>query len=226
VVLKYYIKKKKKKLSKNPKYLPQFTQLIDELFNIFDEENTSSTTATTKNYSPSGHRTEADHDDWLNISPDEVGDIIQQKQKELEDYVKSESSAAASSTTHKAPTDNLFDFMVNDMKKFMSKMSDLEGVNFDEDELPGDISDEDEQFYREEADNDDSDEGGEEMDSIMAKMDAELNQTTLGQSFVKNKGGKTDVNLNLVKNFLSSYESQNGDPGPVINLLSQINFNK
>jgi len=105
-------------------------------------------------------------------------------------------------------------------------MSDLEGVNFDEDELPGDISDEDEQFYREEADNDDSDEGGEEMDSIMAKMEAELNQTTMGQSFVKNKVGKTDVNLNLVKNFLSSYESQNGDPGPVINLLSQINFNK
>jgi len=223
VVLKYYIKEKKKKLSKNPKYLSQFTQLIDELLNNFDEENT---TTSTKNYSPSGHRTEADPDDWLNISPDEVGDIIQQKQKELEDYVKSESSAAASSTTHKAPTDNLFDFMVNDMKKFMSKMSDLEGVNFDEDELPGDISDEDEQFYREEADNDDSDEGGEEMDSIMAKMDAELNQTTLGQSFVKNKGGKTDVNLNLVKNFLSSYESQNGDPGPVINLLSQINFNK
>jgi hypothetical protein len=195
-----------KKFSKNPNSSQQaYSKLIDEILQTFTE------TENPKQYSLNRL---ADPEDWLNISPDEVGDILQDKQKEMDQYLK---STIPSNT--KAPEDNLFDFMVDDMKKFMTKMSDLEGVNFDEEEA-GDISDEDELFYRDEQEEDDLED--EETDPIMAQMEHELNQTTIGKSFVKNKG-KTDINLNLVKNFLSSYESQNGDPGPVINLLSQIN---
>jgi len=192
----------KKKLTKNPKYPQQFCKQIDEILQTFDEKNSTCTNKTTP-----------DSEEWLNISPEEVGDIIQNKQKELDDFVKSSKPGSS----NKAPKDNLFDFMVDDMKQFMSKMSDLDGVNLDEDEQAN-TSDEDEKFY-------DDDLGDEDQDPILAQMDAELNQTTMGKSFEKNKG-QTDVNLNLVKNFLSSYEGQFGDAGPVINLLSQMNKKK
>jgi len=194
-----------KNLSKNPNSPHPYSKLIDEILHPFTD------TEDPQHYSLA--RT-PDPEDWLHISPDEVGDILQDKQKEMDQYLK---STIPSNT--KAPEDNLFDFMVDDMKKFMTKMSDLEGVNFDEEEA-GDISDEDEQFYRDEQEEDDLED--EETDPIMAQMEHELNKTTIGKSFVKNNG-KTDINLNLVKNFLSSYECQNGDPGPVIYLFERVN---
>ncbi|XP_063934312.1 protein ecdysoneless homolog [Zophobas morio] len=64
-------------------------------------------------------------------------------------------------------------------------------------------------------------------------MDAELETTNLSKSFLKTgdilaghsyEDEETDLNFNLVKNFFESYSSQQGDSGPVGNLLSSLGF--
>jgi len=119
------------------------------------------------------------------------------------------------------PEDNLFDFMVKDMKKFMERMSGLEGVQLDEehDHEGNTESDEDDEFYAFE----DGDFGvaDAEMKEVMDQMDKELGTTNVGQSFEK-VSGDVDENVNLVRNFLASYEAQCGQAGPVSNLLSEL----
>jgi len=198
-----FYQEEKKKLGKNSNQIIPYPKVIDELLSTYDG-NTKFT-----------ERSNADSEDWLNVSPEDVGDIIQEKQKELDDYVK---TSKATGSTKEAPEDNLFDFMVKDMKQFLSKMSDIEGVDLEEDIEKDDLDDTDEedQFYEEDIEGYDPDE-----DPLIAQMDNELNQTTMAESFVKSNG-KTDANLNLVKNFLSSYENQAGSSGPVLNLLNQF----
>jgi len=83
-------------------------------------------------------------------------------------------------------------------------------------------------------DGDDEDEEA-EMKQLMREMDAELATTKIAQSFQQaqthqeNSGGNdddddkgVDLNLNLVKNILDSFEAQGGAPGPFSNLFGAI----
>jgi len=198
-----------------------------------------------------------DSDDWLQISPEDLNDIILQKQSEFEDYYnKSTKSQQKKRDLHEnhqsgkkiekdkqekdksetknttegegmVPEDNLFDFMVKDMKNFMEKMSGLEGVQLDEehnqDQEGNTESDEDDEFYGFE----DGDFGvaDTEMKEVMDQMDKELATTTVGQSFEK-VSGDVDENVNLVRNFLASHEAQFGQAGPVTNLLNELQAKK
>jgi hypothetical protein len=78
----------------------------------------------------------------------------------------------------------------------------------------------------------DDDEEEEDEDVAYAKqMEQELSQTTMAQSFERAPSNKplaedeiapVDVNLNLVKNLLTSLAEQRGEPGPSSSLLSQL----
>lgn len=59
----------------------------------------------------------------------------------------------------------------------------------------------------------------------MQQMDSELFATKIGDSIPTNaEGDVTDeaIDMNLVKNFLSSYEGQGADAGPVSNFLNNL----
>jgi len=67
-----------------------------------------------------------------------------------------------------------------------------------------------------------------EFQAVLQQMDAELSQTEVGKSFetvpdsTEADGKPVDVNLNLVKNFMDSYEAQHGLSGPVSIILSEM----
>jgi len=246
VGLKFYTKKKKKSPN-NPIQTEQFQQ-VSNIAQIIDTTLLSFTQGATI---PS-LREFTDSDDWLNISPEQINDIILEKQREFEVYYNTKSQKNDTQKKKKehygktgsdplknnnkekqeqgvpdtmAPEDNLFDFMVKDMKQFMEKMSDIEGVQFDEEYHSE--SDEDDEFYGEGVESHFG-EVDSEMQEVMDKMDKELSTTNVGQSFEKVSGDEhqVDINLNLVHNFLSSYEAQSGLSGPVTNLLNELHTHK
>jgi hypothetical protein len=82
-------------------------------------------------------------------------------------------------------------------------------------------------------DNDDGDDDDEDDEEIAyaKQMEHELSQTTMAQSFERAPASErsaddemapVDVNLNLVKNLLTSLVEQRGEPGPSSSLLSQL----
>ncbi|KAJ1918448.1 hypothetical protein H4219_002603 [Mycoemilia scoparia] len=93
--------------------------------------------------------------------------------------------------------------------------------------------------------NDDSDSEKDNIEELMKRMDAELDKTKVGKSFVKSQPAKykktskldndpestdsdsdreVDIDLNLAQNILSSFKSQQGLPGPAGTLLGQFNY--
>lgn len=81
-------------------------------------------------------------------------------------------------------------------------------------------------------DADDDDDDDDDEDKAYAKqMEHELSQTTMAQSFeraptsqplAEDELAPVDVNLNLVKNLLTSFVEQRGEPGPSSSMLSQL----
>lgn len=61
-----------------------------------------------------------------------------------------------------------------------------------------------------------------EFHSIMNEMDKELNDTTVNKSFQANQEEDFDADVNLIKNFLESFSSQDGLSGPVSNMLQSM----
>jgi hypothetical protein len=74
-----------------------------------------------------------DSDNWLNVSPEEVNDILLQKQQELETYFEQRKKNTFSEPQNdKIPEDNLFDKVVGDMKMFMNRVSDCTGIEHED----------------------------------------------------------------------------------------------
>lgn len=244
------------------------SQAIDEILG-----DPSDLTHPWRNFKPTTNITQSP-DHWLNISPDEVDDLITKKQREFQEYEKAR--AEKKEKGGKKMEDPLEE-MVSEMKKFVSKVSDYTGVEVDGDGAEEDeenmkedfdlnikkfveimyggkfaqnddsgsrSDDEADEFYGmgtdEEDDDDDDGEGDDEgaaLKEVMEMMDEELKGTTMGRSFEKmrtaDKEAETedvdapvDINLNLVENFLKSFEAQHGTAGPVSNVLGQLKGNK
>eukprot|EP01130_Rhizamoeba_saxonica_P015477 TRINITY_DN6955_c0_g1_i1.p1 TRINITY_DN6955_c0_g1~~TRINITY_DN6955_c0_g1_i1.p1 ORF type:complete len:559 (-),score=127.41 TRINITY_DN6955_c0_g1_i1:38-1579(-) len=178
--------------------------------------------------------------DWMIISPEEVDKILYEKQKEFDSYYESVFDEE-NPNQDKINPDNLFDNLVNDMNHFVSSVSDYEGVDLDDtqsrdfdyhkfmdimqnhlnlNDPEQESSDEGDEFYTM---------GSEEEDlkDIMGAMDEELHDNTnIHEGFEKTDGSQTDINLNLVKNLLESYASQEGMAGPVGNILSDLRLSE
>lgn len=80
-------------------------------------------------------------------------------------------------------------------------------------------------------DNDGDDDADDEDRAYAKQMEQELSQTTMAQSFeraptsqplAEDELAPVDVNLNLVKNLLTSFVEQRGEPGPSSSMLSQL----
>jgi hypothetical protein len=70
-----------------------------------------------------------------------------------------------------------------------------------------------------------------EDEEYAAQMEAELSTTTMAHSFERasdaaqlqpDEVAPVDVNLNLVKNLLTSFAEQRGEPGPSSSMISQL----
>ncbi|XP_077297702.1 ecdysoneless cell cycle regulator isoform X2 [Arctopsyche grandis] len=67
------------------------------------------------------------------------------------------------------------------------------------------------------------------MKNYMKEMDSQLSETTLAKSFATtNKDGNTsvDVNTNVLKNMMQSYQEEAGGSGPAGNILEPLGFTK
>ena len=218
-----------------------------------------------------------DKDDWLNITPEQVDDMLFQKQKEIDEFF--EKNKSGDSDLLSAPSS--VKEMLNDVKSFVNKISSFEGAEFPNPEEKEKKKFSTEKFFnaikktlgvnQEEGnqnapsflddylDMDDSEEqvdlGGEcedesfddpqvdkEIKMFMDQMDLELQkEKSIAQDFEKipqhhHKKSKTekeqsefddtpqkvDIDLNLVKNILESFEEQNGSSGPLTNILSEL----
>ena len=144
---------------------------------------------------------------WLMVSPDEVDDLLQQKQKEMDDYSSRQSAEPS---------------MFGDVERFLNSQSGLSGVHGSDEES----SETDSEFYS--AGESDGEEGEEdaEIRRLMEEMDAELKgEDALSHDFEEIRVGDetvVDENLNLMKQFLSSCEEQPGSANALSNLLRMI----
>lgn len=247
------------------------SQAIDELLSDSQWKNFKPAT----NITPSSEL-------WLSISPDDVDDLIAQKQREFQAYEEAREAKKKEKAEGKGKGSGVeemdqdpIETMVSEMKKFVSTMSDYSGVGEDEegemkegqtgDKKKGDFdmdikkfveimyggkfhvqdgsesdSDEGDEFYNMGTDEEGDEDDDKEMKEVMGMMDNELRGTSIGMSFEKMKAdGKDkeskvtdennapiDLDLNLVENFLRSFEAQHGNVGPVFSVLSQLKGQK
>ncbi len=130
--------------------------------------------------------------DWMFVSPEDIDDLLGRRQASLSTEYQ---------PGQPLPEGNVFDEMVQQMKKFVTQSSEYDGI----DESLSD--DEGSDFYGDEDD---------DIREAMTEMDSELAQTNIGG------GNPEDEELNMLRNFIQSYESQYGSAGPVSNLFSQL----
>jgi hypothetical protein len=189
-------------------------------------------------------------EEWLTLSPDEVNDIISEKQQELDAYLQKkkkkenqDNNNANDKNNNNKDNDedsleengeNPIDKLASCVKEFVKNSSNFEGIKntkSQKKEQEGDeessSEDESDEFYRMGEDSDDEEIDGDILE-LMKQMDKDLESSCLNQSFEKKsfngEDGDVDVDFNLIKNFLSSYSEQHGLAGPVSNLFSHLNI--
>jgi len=172
-----------------------------------------------------------DPEDWMRISPSEVDKILGER---ADQFAQPGEENDESKIEEIDAEENPLHSMAQDIQDFVSKVSSFEGAEF-----PDDVEDPEKlqkflqrltqiQNESEESDDEIEEEGedeneveDEEIRKIMTMMDRELASTNISKSFEKSKND-VDEHLNLVKNFLESYASQEGLSGPVSNLLNEL----
>jgi hypothetical protein len=192
-------------------------------------------------------------EEWLTLSPDEVNDIISEKQQELDAYLlkkKKKENPEDNKNSNKKTGDedslddgeneeNPIDKLASCVKEFVKNSSNFEGIKNpksqkkeeQDDDDESSSEDESDEFYRMGDDSDDEEIDGDILE-LMKQMDKDLESSCLNQSFEKrsqngeegDEGDDVDVDFNLIKNFLSSYSEQHGLAGPVSNLFSHLNI--
>jgi len=188
---------------------------------------------------------QASSEEWLTLSPDEVNDIISEKQQELDAYLqKKKKKENPEENNDEDPLDrdneeNPIDKLASCVKDFVKNSSNFEGIKntnakSEKKEKIGDeessSEEESDEFYRMGEDSDEEEIDGDILE-LMKQMDKDLESSCLNQSFEKksqngegDEGDEVDVDFNLIKNFLSSYSEQHGLAGPVSNLFSHLNI--
>eukprot|EP01125_Pyxidicula_operculata_P021897 TRINITY_DN873_c0_g1_i1.p1 TRINITY_DN873_c0_g1~~TRINITY_DN873_c0_g1_i1.p1 ORF type:complete len:600 (+),score=203.61 TRINITY_DN873_c0_g1_i1:50-1849(+) len=145
-------------------------------------------------------------DDWLNISPEELEDVLTKKQSELDKMMNTKKNKPLNDMdiedegredeeedverhlrddddddkqgNDKLPPDNIFDSMVKDMKKFFSQMSDFEGVE------PEDDDEDDDPDYKPSRNNNDDDDESEEDEGFYDVGEEDEDEEDIGYVFV------------------------------------------
>ncbi|KAG2196589.1 hypothetical protein INT47_004892 [Mucor saturninus] len=174
-------------------------------------------------------------DDWMNVDPQQLEELLMKrmghvKESMMEDLAKD--FAQEENVDLESMMSNLENFVEN-------KKSGIDGVDMMDDESDEEDTDEEEEEEEEGAIKFNMEEfmrilkgdkkEEESFRDVMQEMDAEiLSHDKLTQSFEKtveeDEDAPVDVQLNLVKNVLESFKSQQGLPGPVGNLFSQFGF--
>jgi len=164
-----------------------------------------------------GEQGESDSDSWLNLSPNDLEDLL--------------SNHADTNTVNEK-----LNSMATTVNTFMTAESDISGVevvtkstaiHLDVDNLlsflaRGPESDDEE-------DDDESAQEYDDQDALLSEAIAELMEEELAEDLQCHVKGSSDqpfnLDLNLVRNLLESYGAQSGDPGPVSNLLGELGLN-
>ena len=225
------------------------------------DEHTSQLASQISNILPSlKELKKEDGEEWMQVSPQQVDDILFDRQKEIDSFYQRSKSK---SDGENVPPPVGVEEMLGDLKSFFKKVSSFEGVEMPEKETKfsverfmdtlqravglsgeagegeeGEFDVEDEMEKEELFEK--GEEGEEEMLEMMEEMDKELREnhsnifaefemerdnSELKEHKVEKSEG-VDINLNLVKNILHSLEEQNGECGPLTNLLSQLSQSK
>ncbi|KAL2504499.1 Protein SGT1-like protein [Abeliophyllum distichum] len=185
----------------------------------------------------------SDDDSWLYGGEDELNAALQERQKEMELYdLKLSSYKGAEFPQNRKTEDVSFDVdqFMKDMESVMRhRGSEDTGSDPVLEEEPLSDMDFDESDDESEISEDNEDGGDTFMQSYTDALNEELMATTLNKTFVptheqsmkkKEEGTSNatgdvteftpvDVDINLVQNFLDSFSSQQGLPGPASNLL-------
>jgi len=208
-------------------------ETIDQLLRNYKEDQTLINT----------NQIEEDDDSWLEITPDQLDNILAQKHKEMNEYLqemknkKNPSKEKNEKTSKPQPMETSLDGMIGEMKQFLGMMSGYEGA-----ELPHQSDEEDNegqvlpQFQKDECFSDEDynigeespseDEKDEDIQRIMEELDDELLGTAMAESFERKPNQKVDVDLNLTKTMLQSFGEQHGLAGPFSNIYGAIRDEK
>lgn len=160
-----------------------------------------------------------------NLNDYDLGDIA----KSMQEFVQKMSSFEGA----EVPNDRNSEDVDLDVERFMKEIESVMNPSNRNDDDDDEELDSDMDF---DEDDDDEDEQKAFMSSYSDALSHELKSTTLDKSFVRAKDPElkkdegtsngnedeftpVDVDVNLVKNFLGSFSSQEGLPGPASNLL-------
>lgn len=188
---------------------------------------------------------EEDDDDWLNISSDELDNILEKRygQKSviakpnskllssvLVDFLEQKSDIDGVETSNASKTGNI-DFDPNEFQNHVHNLLDLV-IPEDKWESNSEMSD-----YEDENDMEQNLEDlslkKSEFEEYINQMDRELSKTTIMSGFEKKppnddefddieEFNPVDIDVNTVKNMVESYKSQLGGAGPAGNLLGSL----
>ena len=154
-----------------------------------------------------------DNENWMNVSEEEINDLLKEKQEEIDNYTKKKTNQTKDSKNPKS-----IDDLLKNISNFMESSSGLDGVEFgDEDSSSTDSS-----FYSDDGEFEEDD----EIKELMAKMDEEIySESNLSKDFetVEVDGEMiVDENINFLKQLLSSLEEQPGTSNALTNLVSSL----
>ncbi|CAO3613443.1 unnamed protein product [Mucor hiemalis] len=189
-----------------------------------------------------------DSDDWMNVDPQQLEELLMKRMGNMKESMMADLEkdfGKEKDLDLEAMMSNLEDFVEN-------SKSGVDGVEFPNDKDESDSEDESDydddeegaiQFDMEKfmsilkGESHFKQEEEQDLSQVMEEMDQEVySHDKISGSFAKlsteaknddeeeDESAPVDVQLNLVKNVLESFKSQQGLPGPVGNLLNQFGF--
>ncbi|KAI8328393.1 SGT1 protein-domain-containing protein [Choanephora cucurbitarum] len=188
-----------------------------------------------------------DSDDWMNVDPQQLEELLMKRMGTMNQSMMADLQKDFSPTGSRQLEEGVdLEKMMSNFENFVeNSKSGIDGVEFpndlhefsddedeDEDEEEGAIQFDMAEFMRilKGAENVESEK---DLTEVMDEMDQEIfGHEKISNSFTKlskeedeeDEDAPVDVQLNLVKNVLESFKSQQGLPGPVGNMLSQFGF--
>ncbi|KAI9279785.1 SGT1 protein-domain-containing protein [Sporodiniella umbellata] len=181
----------------------------------------------------SANAEEEDSDDWMNVNPKQLEEMLFKKMMKDNDILGDLEGGIEKDkdVDLEALMSNLGNFVEN-------KASGLEGIDLSDeesyDEDDEDMEDESNikfdvnefmRILKGEDKQDDIQSTMEEMDQEIAghrKINGSFEKMSLDEKKGEDEDAPVDVELNLVKNILESFKSQQGLPGPASNILNQF----
>lgn len=191
-----------------------------------------------------------DSDDWMNVDPQQLEELLMKRMGHMNQSMMADLQRDFGASKDESVD---LEAIMSNLEHFVEKSkSGIDGVEFPNDhgmQDEDDYSDEEEEEEEEGAIQFDMDEfmrilrgaapvrPEHDLSHVMEEMDQEIySHDKISGSFAKltsaqadeedeeDEEAPVDVQLNLVKNVLESFKSQQGLPGPVGNMLSQFGF--